>query len=71
MTSPPEKSIFAGGPLPPPMTAAQEKRKMARDDKWQNVQPLRARMSDQELASERARLEMEIQAFLEERNEAA
>lgn len=71
MTSPPEKSIFAGGPLPPPMTVAQEKRKMARDDKWQNVQPLRARMTDRERAEEQARLELEICAILEARNEAA
>ncbi|UWR04355.1 hypothetical protein K3740_06650 [Ruegeria conchae] len=71
MTSPPEKSIFAGGPLPPPMSTAQEKRKLSRDAKWNNVQTLRAHMTDRERAEEQARLESEIQSLLEARNEAA
>lgn len=68
---PPDKSIFAGGPLPPPMTAAQQKRKLARDAKWNDAQLLRARMSDQEQAEEQAQLDLEIQAYLEALNEAA
>lgn len=73
--SDPDSSVFAGGPLPPPLTKAQGERKKLRDKKWNAVAHLRDAMTDEDRQAEQERLAREVEAILaareQERRDAA
>ncbi len=63
---PAEQSLFAGGPLPPKLSAEQEERMRLRDAKWQRAEVARLHMSKQEKLDEERRLQAEVEAILAE-----
>lgn len=73
--SDPDSSVFAGGPLPPPLTKVQKARKQVRDEKWYATRALRDAMTDEERQAEQERLAREVEAILaareQERRDAA
>ncbi|EAP83950.1 hypothetical protein EE36_12828 [Sulfitobacter sp. EE-36] len=60
----PDSSIFAGGPLPPPLTKLQKTRKKSRDRRWLNVAHLRRAMTDQQQTAEERSIRAEIVAWI-------
>lgn len=68
--SDPDSSVFAGGPLPPPLTKAQEARKKVRDKKWNAVAHLRDAMSAEEREIEERRIRAEIVEWERQRDAA-
>lgn len=68
--SDPDSSVFAGGPLPPPLTKAQEARKQVRDKKWNAVAHLRDAMTDEQREAEERRIRFEIAEWESQRDAA-
>ncbi len=68
--SDPDSSVFAGGPLPPPLTKAQEARKKVRDEKWNDVAHLRDAMTDEQREVEERRIRFEIAEWERQRDAA-
>ncbi|UWQ64135.1 hypothetical protein K3723_07540 [Leisingera caerulea] len=62
-------SLFSGGPLPPPLTKAQEARKQVRDAKWNAARALRDAMTEEEWQTEQERLAREVEAILAAREQ--